>query len=50
MSKREWSRDEKIAVLKSLCFIIGADRKIEKMSKFCFLDTSINTVWKLYRQ
>ncbi len=28
--KREWSRDEKIAVLKSLCFIIGADRKIEK--------------------
>lgn len=25
---REWSRDEKIAVLKSLCYIIGADRRV----------------------
>ena len=28
--KKEWSRKEKIAVLKSLCFIIGADNKIDK--------------------
>lgn len=28
--KKEWTKQEKIAVLKSLCYIIGADRKIER--------------------
>lgn len=26
--KREWTKEEKIAVLKSLCYIIGADDKV----------------------
>ena len=26
--KREWTKEEKIAVLKSLCYIIGADKKV----------------------
>ncbi|MBQ4633381.1 MAG: hypothetical protein IJB46_08580 [Prevotella sp.] len=26
--KKEWTKKEKIAVLKSLCFIVGADKKI----------------------
>lgn len=26
--KKEWTKEEKIAVLKSLCFIIGADEKV----------------------
>ena len=26
--KKEWTKEEKIAVLKSICFIIGADKKV----------------------
>ena len=26
--KKEWTKEEKIAVLKSLCYIIGADKKV----------------------
>lgn len=28
--KKEWTKREKIAVLKSLCFIVGADKKIAR--------------------